>query len=131
MAKMDYDRKQLVRLKADFLRLILGCPIDPARRSLLIEFVETYLPLAKHEQEQFETIVKQEQYVEVEAMITVYEQKGIEKAKQDAVILLLEKKFGKLSAVKQRKIRQIESLEKLDSLLLAVLDAKSIQDLPF
>jgi hypothetical protein len=70
-------------------------------------------------------------YVEVEKMITVYEKKGKQEGKQEDVILLLEKKFGKLSAVKQRKIRQIESLEKLDSLLLAVLDAKSIQDLPF
>ena len=35
-----------MRLKADFLRLILRSPVDPARRSLLVEFVETYLPLA-------------------------------------------------------------------------------------
>ena len=130
MAKMDYNRKERVRLKADFLRLILGCPVDPARRSLLVEFVETYLPLAKDEQEQFETIVKQdEQYVEVEAMITVYEQKGIEKTKQDDLILLLKTKFGKLSAAQQRKIRQIESTERLDALLVALLDAKSLDEL--
>jgi hypothetical protein len=140
MAKMDYNRKERVRLKADFLRLILGYPVDPARRSLLVEFVETYVPLAGSEQLEFQAMVQtDEKYVEVQKMITVYEEKGIEKGiekgkwkcKQEDVILLLEKKFGKLSAVKRQKIRQIESLEKLDSLLLAVLDAKSIQDLPF
>ena len=132
MAKMDYNRKERVRLKADFLRLILGCPVDPARRSLLVEFVETYLPLEVSEQEQFETIVKHDQqYVEVESMITVYEQKGIEKAKQDALILLSKKKFGKVGSAHRRRIREIDSTERLDALLVALLDAKSIEDLPF
>jgi hypothetical protein len=41
MAKMNYSRRERVRLKADFLRLILGSGIDPARQSVLVEFVET------------------------------------------------------------------------------------------
>jgi len=68
-------------------------------------------------------------------MITLYEKRGIEKGmqqgKQEDLILLLEKKFGKLSVSVRRKVRQIESPEKLESLLLAVLDADSLQDLPF
>ena len=39
------DRRERVRLKADFLRWILGAPVDPARRGLLVDFVETYMPL--------------------------------------------------------------------------------------
>ena len=50
MAKMDYNRRERVRLKADFLRWILGTPVDPARRGLLVDFVETYMPLAGGEQ---------------------------------------------------------------------------------
>jgi Domain of unknown function (DUF4351) len=42
----------------------------------------------------------------------------------------MEKKFGKLSAALRRKVRQIESTERLESLLLAVLDADSLEDLP-
>ena len=134
MAKMDYNQKERVRLKADFLRLILGCPLDPARRSLLVEFVETYVPLAAPEQVEFEEIVAQDQqYAEVESMITIYErkgmEKGMEKAKQDALILLSKKKFGKLSAAHRRKIRQIDSTERLDALLVALLDAKSLDEL--
>ena len=136
MAKMGYNRKERVGLKADFLRLILACPVDPARRNLLIEFVETYLPLAEHEQREFQKIVVGDQkYAEVKQMITAYEkrgiEKGIEKGKQEDLLLLLEKKFGKLSAVLRRKVRRIESTEKLDSLLLAVLEADSLEDLPF
>ena len=64
-------------------------------------------------------------------MITAYEKRGIEKGKQEDLILLLEKKFGKLSAALRRKVRRIESTEKLESLLLAVLEAESLGDLPF
>ena len=139
MAKMDYNRRERVRLKADFLRWILAFPIDEARRNLLVEFVETYVPLAGPEQYEFEQIVvSDQQYSEVKQMITVYEkrgieegmEKGMEKGKQEDLILLLEKKFGKLSAARERKIRKIESTRELESLLLAVLDAKRIEDLP-
>ena len=39
MAKMDYNPTEQVRLKADFLHLILRAPVAPARQSLLGEFV--------------------------------------------------------------------------------------------
>ena len=103
-----------------------------ARRSLLVEFVETYLPLAGREQTEFHQIVRSDrEFVEVEQMITTYEKKGKREGKQEDLILLLEKKFGKLSAALRRKVRRIESPEKLKSLLLAVLDAKSLEELPF
>ena len=126
------------------MRLILACPLDPARRSLLIEFVETYLPLAGVERVTFQQIVRSgQEYEKVAQMITTYEQKGkqegitegkqegITEGKQGDLILLLEKKFGKLSAALRRKVRRIESTEKLESLLLAVLEADSLEDLPF
>ena len=122
------------------MRLILASPVDPARKSLLVELVETYLPLVEHEQTEFQQIVGNDQkYAKVEQMITVYEKQGIEKGiekgvqrgKQEDLLLLLEKKFGKLSSAVRRRIRQIDSPEKLESLLLAELDADSLEDLPF
>jgi hypothetical protein len=146
MAKMDYNQKKRVRLKADFLRWIFGAPVDPARRSLLVEFVEAYMSLAGGEQTEFQRIVAGDrQYVEVGKMITTYEQegikkgiqeglqkgieKGIEKGRQDALLLLLTRRFGELSEQVEQKIRKIQSTERLDALLLAVLDAKSLEDL--
>jgi len=125
-----------VRLKADFLRLILRSAVDPARRSLLVEFVETYLPLAGREKTEFQQIVTaDQQYAEVEQMITVYEKDGIKKGRQEgrqeALILQLEKRFGKLDDAVKRRVRRLRSAERLDSLLLAVLDAKSVDDLPW
>lgn len=46
------------------------------------------------------------------------------------MILFLEKKFGKVTTALRRKIRQIESPERLESLLLAVLDANSLEGIP-
>ena len=148
MAKMDYNRRERVRLKADFLRLILRSPVDPARRSLLVDFVETYLPLAGSEKTEFQQIVTADQeYAEVEKMITVYEKEGIRKGRQEgrqeglakgrqeglqeALILQLEKRFGKLDDAVKRRVRRLRSVERLDSLLLAVLDAQSVEDLPW
>lgn len=80
MVKMGYDHRQRGRLKADFLRWILGTRIDPARQSILLEFVENYMRLSVVEQNKFDSIVeKEKQYKEVKEMITVYEQRGIEK----------------------------------------------------
>jgi flagellar biosynthesis/type III secretory pathway protein FliH len=147
MAKMEYNRKDRVRLKADFLRWILACPIDPARQSLLVEFVETYVALADHEQAEFQQFVRNDpEYTQVQQMITTYEQKGIaegkqkgieegkqkgiEEGKQEALILVLEKKFGKLGDAQKQRIRQVTSTPELESLLLAALDAVSLEDLP-
>ena len=132
MAKMDYNRKERVRLKADFLRLILGCPVDPARRSLLVEFVETYLPLAGPEQTEFQQIVQADRkYGKVEKMITVYEEKGKQEGKQETLLLLLQERFGEIAEPVRKRVLQIDSAKKLDSLVLAVLKVDSLDELPW
>jgi len=134
VAKMGYNRKERARLKADFLRLILGAKIDPARRSLLVDFIETYMTLTQEETKEFNSVVASERkYKRVEEMITTYEQEGIKKGrtkgKQEDLILLLEKRFGKLKPATKRKIGQIDSSKELESLLLSAVDAKSLDDL--
>ena len=79
MAKMNYDKGEQVRLKADFLWLILGCSLERMRKSLAVEFVETYIPLIGSDSTQFMNLIQSEQqYVEVEKMVTVYEQIALE-----------------------------------------------------
>ncbi len=134
MAKMKYTRRQRVRLKADFLRLILQAGIDSARESLLFDFVETYMPLQPAEQVQFSDLVRiDESYVEVKKMVTVYEKagikKGIEKGKLEALIFLMERRFEKLPEGIRRKVQQINSNKRVEELLEAVLSAKSLGDL--
>ena len=142
MAKMKYTGRQRVRLKADFLRLILRAGTNPARQSLLVEFVETYMPLASTVQTQFTQLVQvDETYREVKQMVTTYEkagikkgikkgmEKGMEKGKLVALMLLLENRFAKLPEDVRRKVERIHSSQRIDELLLAVLNAKSLSEL--
>jgi predicted transposase/invertase (TIGR01784 family) len=142
MAKMNFDRRERVRLKADFLRLILGARVNPARKSILLQFVETYVPLDRREETEFNEQVQEEsQLQEVRSMITTYEKRGIRigirkgrregllQARQRDLILLLEKKFDKVDQSVRDKILRMRSSDKLESLLLAVLDATEIEEL--
>ena len=86
------------------------------------------------EVEQFAELVQvDESYVEVRNMVTAYEkmeiEQGIEKGKLEALLLLLEERFENLPDAIRRKVRRINSSKRIDELLLAVLNAKSISDL--
>lgn len=134
MAKMKYTRRQRVRLKADFLRLILRAGIDPARQSLLVEFVETYMPLVATEQTQFTELIQTEAtYREVQHMVTTYEQagieKGIEQGRLEMLLLVLEKRFPKLPDSIRRRVQQIHSSRRIEEILQAVLDGKPLNEL--
>ena len=157
-AKMKYSKRDVVRMKADFLRMISGCRVNAARRSLLVDFVEIYTPLNPQQEHRFETIIKADKkYAEVGKMITVYEKRGIQKgrqegrqegmvqgmrqgvrqgvrqgtvqAKRDALLLLMRRKFRFVDAVREQQVQAIDSVKKLDALLLAVIDAQNIDDL--
>ncbi|OGV69121.1 MAG: hypothetical protein A3K19_24990 [Lentisphaerae bacterium RIFOXYB12_FULL_65_16] len=145
-AKMKYSKADVVRMKADFLRMISGSRVNAARRSLLVDFVETYTPLDPQQERRFETIIKADKkYAKVGKMITVYEKRGIQKgrregrqegrqegmvqAKRDALLLLMRRKFRFVDAVREQQVQVIDSVKKLDALLLAVIDAQNIDDL--
>ena len=100
MCKMDYDRGDMARLKADFLRMMLGCPINAARKSLLFEFMEQYMPLSGPKLAEFEIITKKDksQYREVAKMVTVYEKRGIQKGRQEG-----RKELAKIATVYEKR----------------------------
>ena len=87
--------------------------MDPARQSVLVEFVETYLPLIGEELERFEQLIQTDElYGEVEQMVTVYEQRGIE--------------IG-LVAGKVQMIEQILGQEETDLLILEKMSIEELQ----
>ncbi len=126
MTKMDYDRSDQVRLKAEFLRLILSCRVDPARQSLLIDFVETYMPLAEQDEEAFLQIVQAEQqYEEVEQVLTTYERRGIEKGIEkgieqgieQGIEAMLRFRFGAAGLAMMEEIRPLSDVALLTKIL--------------
>ena len=134
MAKMDYDEKEVVRVKADFLRLVLKAERNPARKSLLVEFVENYVRLNEDALEEFKTLITAApELKEIEKMVTVYEEQGIRKGIQkgiqkgrlegrregrlenarNAVLEALEVKFGDIPYPIKEKVRFCDDLRRL------------------
>ncbi len=139
---MNWSRREIVRHKADFLRMILGAGIDPARQSLLLEYVETYMPLVASQQTEFEQLIETDStYKEVEKMVTTYERAGIEKgrlegrvegrlsAKQEVLVGLLRKRFHRVPQRLVRKIQQTQDDGRLDELIFKTMDMENLADL--
>ncbi len=135
-----------VWLRAEALRrVLLECRENDYRRFLLQECVEAYMKLDDEEQREFEQMLHTEPYKEIEPMmVTTFEKgiaKGLEQGRQlglelgrqegrqegrrEAARILLERKFGPLSEAVQARLAAWPA-ERLDELLLAVLDAPSL-----
>jgi hypothetical protein len=149
MAKMGYDKKDKVRLKAEFLRMILRMRIDPARKTLLADFVERYTELDPDEMREYVRLTgKSRKYAEVAKMITVYEKMGIEKGriegkaegkaegeargkaegKAESLLRILAHRFGSVSVADERLIRATTDCALLDQAIDAALDAKTLKE---
>ena len=153
MAKMEYDRRDIVRLKTDFLRLVLKSEKNPARRQVLVEFIENYIILRDDELEKFTNLIETKQeFREIKEMITVYEERGILKGIQEGiqegiregiregiekgrleiarndVIEVLELKFGKTPDQIREKILKCNDLHKLKNALKTAILAADINE---
>jgi hypothetical protein len=116
-------------LKAECLLRIARALVDEARRMLLANCVETYLPLAGQEQRAFEELVEQPSFEEVTQMRSVYEIRGERLGQQRAALTLLRRKFGPLPEWVEARVRAMETVVELDALLGAILDAGSLEEL--
>ena len=119
--------------------------IDPARLALLTNVVETYLKLDEAESKAFETLVASPEGAEVREMISVYEQRGIEKGiergieqgieqgiergRRAVLIRLMQQKFGALPDTIVLRIEAITNAVELDRLTDSILTANSIEEM--
>ena len=134
---MDYSKSECVRLKADFLRLILQADINSARQSILVDFIESYVKLNKKEQTVFDSLVNSEIYTEVIEMMTVYKARGIEQGMQQGALTstkqdifeVLELKFSTILYRVKEKIKYCDDLSILKNLLRQAVLINSIDKL--
>jgi Domain of unknown function (DUF4351) len=127
-------------LKAEALRRLVACPENEMRRFLLCEVVQAYLPLEGPQLEEYNHLLVTKKYAEVRPMATTWfeeglkkgleegQQVGLEKGQRRTLIRQLDKKFGPLTP---RLLAQVESFsaERLEELSLALLDARSLDEL--
>jgi hypothetical protein len=126
-ALMKLPEAERARIKAEGLARIARSRENNARKELLTECFDNYLRLGSGELTEFERL-KAEQFPEAGTMVNSIEERGRVRGKREDVRLLVDKKFGPLS---QEVLARIESLpiERLDEILLVILDAKSLDEL--
>jgi hypothetical protein len=122
---------QLGRLVQKYrsIRQALASPVDEARKALLVNLIEQYLPLNAEEETEFAQLLGQADTQEVKEMLTVYEERGIVKGKRDTLQRLLRRKFGDLPEAMITKIQAIQTEAELDILFDQALDANSLEEI--
>lgn len=132
-ALMRVPSKRKVWLRAEALRrILLEYTENDYRRFLLQECVEAYIQLSKRQQQAFKRLLHTEPYQEIEPMMVTTFEKGVAKGRlegrQQAARLQLERKFGPLSEAVLARLAALPA-DRLNDLLLAILDAPSLQAL--
>ena len=103
--------------------------VDEARKSVLINIIETYMRLSETEEEEFRRLIRREELHEVTHMLTIYEERGIIKGKRDALLKQLRFKFGEVPEAVSAKVQAIDMEAELDTLLERVLQANTLADM--
>ncbi|WHY81797.1 transposase [Siminovitchia fortis] len=89
LSKMGYTKKEKVKVKKEFLRMLLRLQLDPARMQMLTSFFETYLKLDEKEQlilmEEIQMMEPKEE-AELMELITSWEKKGREEGEKQEKI---------------------------------------------
>jgi hypothetical protein len=125
---MRVPPERRAELFAEGLKRIARSGENDWRRHLLTECLEAYANLDEMQKERLQALLNTEQYQEVKPiMITTYE-RGKIAGVREAVLKLLEKKFGPPSPGLQQRVEAL-SPEELQQLLLDLVDPKSLKEL--
>jgi hypothetical protein len=150
LSKMDYQKKERVQVKLEFLRMLVRMELDPARMTLLAGFFETYLSLSEAEEKQLEEEVGKIDEKEAERMMeltTSWQEKGrkegrvegkaegktegrkegIVEGQANILVRQLKKKFNSMSAKMENQVRSL-SAEKLQELAEAIFELETLED---
>lgn len=85
LGKMGYDQNEKVKIKFEFLRMLLRLELDPARQTLVAGIFEKYLRLSPIEEQELIEQLKQipnDEVNHIMELMTSWEEKGMEKGKK-------------------------------------------------
>lgn len=111
------------------LQRILVSPVDEARKVLLTNIIETYLKLSAEEEAQYETLTSQSEETEAVEMVNLYEERLMVKGTRNALLKLMQAKFGELPEQVEARLRSITEEARLDTLLDRILTAETLADM--
>ena len=118
----------------DFLNFVLKSKVNPARKGVLLNFIEKYVILNSKEQKVYKQLTETDKkYQEVKEMITVYEERGIEKGElknaREDVLEVIKARFKDVPYKLKEKVNYCNNLKKLKTLLRKAATVKSIDAL--
>ena len=103
--------------------------VDDARRALLTNIIETYLPLKAEQQEELRQMIAAPEAREIQAMISVYEKRGMEMGKRESLLRQMRRKFGDLPGEVIRRIEAIKDSDEVDRIFDRVVDGATLEEL--
>ena len=124
---MRLPARERAKIKAEGLDQIARSRENEARKYLLAECFDNYIPLSPAESSDFERMQAQ-QNVEGKTMAPGWLEQGRVTGIRETLRRLLEKKFGPLEPSIQNELDDFP-IEKIDMLLDAILDANSLDEL--
>jgi hypothetical protein len=139
-ALMDRRGADLATMKARGLQGIAQWGLDEARQWLLVNFLETYLPLKVEEDQRYRRLLAEEEYdlarqVEMTWGDRLREQGrqegqvlGLLRAKRDDLLTVLRARFEPVPEELVSRIESIETVARLDSLLVRAVQATTLDD---
>jgi hypothetical protein len=131
-ALMRVPAERRAWLKAEALRRIEAARDNNWRKLLLCECVDAYLRLDPDQQQVYDRLLHTEPYRRAKEMTTIWHQQGFEQGlaqgQRQALLILLEDRFGPLQAEVEQKLQSF-AIEQLRDLLVAALHSQSLKEL--
>lgn len=135
MAKMRMKQRERPQVKVTCLNLLAKLGLNPAQVQLISGFVDTYLPLNRQEQTQFQAEldkIEPEEKEGVMQIVTSWMEEGLQQGRQEEalalVLRLLARRIGPVELQLQQQIQQL-SVSQLEALGEALLDFRDRTDL--
>jgi hypothetical protein len=122
LMKVSEDRR--AELKAEAMERLATSSENAARRYLLCECVEAYLPLEGPQLAEFERLLITERYKEAQMLGVTSFERGLEQGQRTLLLRQIENRFGKLSAESRKRFDAVPAarLADLGDLLIAGAD---------
>ncbi len=132
-ALMKPCRRGRVIQKYRSLRAMARIGIDESRKALLTNVVETYLRLSEQELTEFDQLMTAPEGEEIREMISIYEQRGIEKGiaigERRTLLRQLKLKFGEVPEAVRERIESLSDTEELQTLADRVVQANTLAEM--
>ncbi len=120
------------RLRAESFRNVLRLTEgEPVLRHMLLVALERYFVLTPEQRDRFERLVTRGDYEEVREVLTLTEERGMARGRQETLLDQLREKFGDVPEEIEGVVRSLQSAQEIRPYLRRVLLANTLEEMGF